>query len=123
MTYDSNVNKVVFAFKNQGNNNYGESCVGTVSGSAITFGSTVVFNSSVITDVEATFDSNANKVVFVYPDGYNGQYYPTAIVGTVTSGAAISFGTKVVINTVAGSNTAIAFDSTAKSYGCLPQRH
>jgi hypothetical protein len=37
-------NKVVIAYKNQGNSSYGTAIVGTVSGTSISFGTEVVFN-------------------------------------------------------------------------------
>jgi hypothetical protein len=95
-TFDSNSNKVVVAYKDGGNSNYGTAVVGTVSGSSISFGSPVVFESDSVDQLAATFDSNSNKVVIVYKDTGN-NYYGTAVVGTV-SGTSISFGTPVVFH-------------------------
>ena len=44
-TYDSTNEKVVIAYRDQGNSNQGTAIVGTVSGTSISFGSEVVFNS------------------------------------------------------------------------------
>jgi len=111
--YDSNAQKVVIAYRDDNNSDYGTAVVGTVSGTSISFGSTTVFNSAQPTYISATFDSNAQKVVIAYRD--QGSYgLGTAIVGTV-SGTSISFGTKVVFNNSSGISNYIAatFDSNA----------
>ena len=42
-TFDSSSNKVVIAYRDDGNSNYGTAIVGTVSGTSISFGTAVVF--------------------------------------------------------------------------------
>lgn len=109
-TFDSSSNKVVIAYQDNGNSNYGTAIVGNVSGTSISFGSEVVFDASTSSAISVTFDSSNSKVVIVYSDGNNGTY-GTAIVGTV-SGTAISFGTAVVFNAAGTDKTAITFDSS-----------
>jgi hypothetical protein len=112
-TFDSNSNKVVVACKDTGNSGYGTARVGTVSGTSISFGTAVVFESSDTQFIGSTFDSTNNKVVIVYAD-YTNNTRPTAIVGTV-SGTDISFGTKVQIASENQTNSlqrGVAFDST-----------
>jgi len=92
--YDSSNNKVVIAYVDSANSSYGNAIVGTVSGTSISFGSPVVFETGSTSHVSATFDSSNNKVVIAYRDGGNSNY-GTAIVGTV-SGTSISFGSPVV---------------------------
>jgi len=93
-TYDSANNKVVFLYNDYGNSYYGTAIVGTVSGTAITFGSAVVFNSGSTAQFDITFDSNVNKVVIGFKDASNGNA-GTGLVGTV-SGTSISFGSEYV---------------------------
>ena len=88
--YDSNAQKVVFAYTDAANNNYGTAVVGTVSGTSISFGTPVVFEAAIGITNSIVFDSNSNKVVISYKDGGN-SYNGTSIVGTV-SGTTISFG-------------------------------
>ena len=110
-TFDSSNNKVVIAYRDRGNSNYGTAIVGTVSGTSISFGSEVVFESANSWHISSTFDSSNNKVVIAYNDVGNSQY-GTAIVGTV-SGTSISFGTPVVYNDNGATNYNTAtFDST-----------
>ena len=108
-TFDSNSNKVVIAYKDGGNSNYGTAIVGTVSGTSISFGSAVVFESANTLWTSATFDSASSKVVIVYHDAGNSGY-GTAIVGTV-SGTSISFGSAVVFESAYTQNIAATFDS------------
>ena len=110
-TFDSNANKVVIAYKDNGNSNYGTAIVGTVSGTAISFGSAAVFESASSSYMSATFDSNSNKVVIAYQDGGNSDY-GTAIVGTV-SGTSISFGTAAVFESATTDSPSIVFDSNS----------
>tara|TARA_R110002012_G_scaffold11497_5_gene51873 strand:- start:3506 stop:5743 length:2238 start_codon:yes stop_codon:yes gene_type:complete len=95
ITYDSNAGKVVIAFRDQGNSNYGTGIVGTVSGTSISFGSETVFESARSDYIGIGFDSTANKVIVGYSDDANSSYV-TAVVGTV-SGTSVSFGTPVVV--------------------------
>ena len=106
-TFDSSSNKVVIAYQDAGNSNYGTAVVGTVSGTSITFGSPVVFGSTNATMYPQgiTFDSNSNKIVVAYRDFTNSQY-GTAIVGTVTNSLS-TFGHSSVARAVASLEPAI----------------
>jgi hypothetical protein len=108
--FGSNVNKVVITYSNAGNSNYGTAIVGTVSGTSISFGTSVVFNAASTEGAALVFDSNVNKVVMGYPDTSNSSY-ATAIVGTV-SGTSISFGSPSVIFEDLSDKMSGAFDSS-----------
>jgi len=109
--FDSNSGKVVFAYRDQGNSNYGTAIVGTVSGTSITFGSAVVFNTGITNYIDSVFDSSNNKVVLVYQDATNSGY-GTAVVGTV-SGTSISFGSESVYETSSVNYNSVSFDSSS----------
>ena len=109
-TFDSNSNKVVIAYSDAGNSNYGTAIVGTVSSTSISFGTAVVFESANAATIKSTFDSNSNKVVIAYKDVGN-SYYGTAIIGTV-SGTGISFGTAVVFLQENARSVGLVIDST-----------
>jgi hypothetical protein len=94
ITFDSDANKVVIAYRDNGNSSYGTAIVGTVSDTSISFGSPTVFESANTQHISATFDSNADRVVIAYQDAGN-SFYGTAIVGTVSS-TSISFGSPTV---------------------------
>ena len=109
--FDSSSNKVVIAYRNQTTSNYGTAIVGTVSGTSITFGTAVVFESAGTTEIASGFDTNVNKAVIAYRDEGNSNY-GTAIVGTV-SGTAISFGTAATFNTGVLWESSVVFDSSS----------
>ena len=109
--YDSNAQKVIIAYRDDGNSNSGTAIVGTVSGTSISFGSSTAFNSADFDNASIAFDSTNNKIVIVYADG-NNNYYGTAIVGTV-SGTSISFGSPVVYNSNLSTYNSAVFDSNA----------
>jgi len=110
--YDPDSNRVVVTYRDVGNSSYGTAIVGTVSGTSISFGSEVVFNSGYTTYTAATYDQNAQKVVVAYSDAGNSSY-GTAIVGTV-SGTSISFGTEVVFESAASEYVSAIYDSNAQ---------
>ena len=96
-SFDPSTAKLVAIYRDAGNSSYGTAIVGTVSGTSISFGSEVVYNSAQSNAQSVSFDPNtANKCVIVYQDAGNSSS-GTAIVGTV-SGTSISFGTAVVFN-------------------------
>ena len=111
--FDSSNNKVVIAYRDYGNSQYGTAIVGTVSSTSISFGSEAVFESATTDYSNAVFDSNSNKVVIFYKDGGNSSY-GTSVVATV-SGTSISFGTPVVFESAAstGDQYGATFDTTA----------
>lgn len=108
--YDTTNDKVVYAYRDTGNSNYGTAVVGTVSGTSISFGTPVVFESSASSHILPIFDPNAGKILIGYTDGGTDT---TSIVGTV-SGTSISFGTKVDIETASSNFSFGVYDSTAQ---------
>ena len=108
--YDSTNNKIVIAYRDNGNSSYGTAIVGTVSGTSISFGTAVVFESATSAWISSTYDSTNNKIVIAYQDGGNSSY-GTAIVGTV-SGTSISFGTAVVFESANSNYISTIYDST-----------
>ena len=109
-TFDTSNNKVVIAYRDNGNSNYGTAVVGTVSGTSISFGTPVVYNSGDLEGIGITFDSSNNKVVISYcdkADSSNGN----AIVGTV-SGTSISFGSEATFEVGNVDYTAATFDTS-----------
>ena len=108
--YDpNNANKFVVVYSGSASSYHGTAVVGTVSGTAITFGTPVVFKSSTCYTPYMAFDpSSSGKFVITYKDNTNSSY-GTAIVGTL-AGTSLSFGTPVVFNTANSDYQSIAFD-------------
>ncbi len=110
--YDSNQQKVVIAYEDDGNSDYGTAVVGTVSGTSVSYGTPVVFESASIEHTGIAYDSDSQKVVIGYRDGGNSNA-GTSIVGTV-SGTSISFGSAAVFDTADSIRIAVSYDSNAQ---------
>ena len=106
ITYDANAQKIVVVYRDVGNSNYGTARVGTVSGSSISFGTAVVFESSLSLSNTICYDEAAQKNLVVFQDGAVGD----ARVGTV-SGTSISFGSNVNFNAGSIGYPSIAYDA------------
>ena len=113
ISYDSTSERVVIAYRDYSNSGYGTAVVGAVSGTSISFGSVVVFNSANSYWFSSTHDPNQNKTLITYRDIGNSSY-GTAIVGTV-SGTAISFGSETVFNTANSGYQSASFNSSTKN--------
>ena len=104
----NNANKFVVIYRDQGNSSYGTAIVGTVSGTSMTFGTSVVFYSGGNQTPYIAFDPNtAGKFVVVFRVSATAD--GTVIVGTL-SGTSVSFGTAVTFNTNNTSGFFLAFD-------------
>ena len=66
ITYDANAQKVVIAFRDAGGNNYGRAIVGTVSGTSISFGSYINFETTNVQGITVVHDTAAQKNVVFY---------------------------------------------------------
>ena len=121
LAFDSNVNRMVIAYQDQGNSSYGTAIVGSVSGtgsgSTIAFGAESVFLSSSTAYIGMEFDSNDNRIVIIYADVANATYTYRVeyVIGTVTTGPdAISFNTPAPINGNSGTYepVGVCFDAS-----------
>lgn len=110
--YDANTQKIVIAYNDTGNGQFGTAIVGTVSGTSISFGTAVVFSSAITAFTDIVYDASAQKVVIAYRNNGNSNF-GTAIVGTV-SGTSISFGTPVVFNSATTTQIASVYDPNAQ---------
>ena len=110
IVYDSANNKMVIFYEDQDNSRYGTAIVGTVSGTSISYGTPVIFNSGTTTYINATYDPDTSQTVTVYKDESNSNY-GTAIVGAV-SGTSISFGSEAVYASVNVYYNNVTYDTT-----------
>ncbi len=110
--YDPVSQNVVYGWR-QGTSSGLQVIIATVSGTTLTLGSpTAIDTGSNENGASMVYDTNANKILFIYPDATNSQY-GTGRVGTV-SGRTISFGSKTVFNSAASNRSAMAYDSVAQ---------
>ena len=92
--YDPDQEKIILGYRNQPST-ICQGVVGTVSGTSISFGTPVTFDSSSSNGISMAYDTNADKMVFLY---LKSGTVPSAIVATI-SGTTISFGSVVTVST------------------------
>ena len=110
--WDENEHKIVVVFDNNGSS-LGQGCVGTVSGTSISFGALASFNAAPTQYCQCAYDASDQKVIVIYTDQGNSNY-ATACAATI-SGTSVSWGTEYVIDsTTTGDHMAISYDSTAQ---------
>lgn len=108
--FDSTSSKVIKAYADGNNSNYGTVKIGTVSGTSISYGSPVIFRSATVSLTSTVYNTQTNRVVIAYGDGGN-SYYGTFIVGTV-SGTSITFATPIVFNSTDSYYISSVYNST-----------
>ena len=106
-TFDSNNSKTVVGYRDEDNSSYGMACVGTVSGTSISYGTAVAFNSGNSTTNSLVYDTSNQKVIVSYRTSAVGY----ARVGSI-SGTSISFGSATTFQTATCDNTISVYDST-----------
>ncbi len=109
--YDTTNSKVVVAYSDTGNSDYGTAIVGTVSGTSISFGSEIVFESAFVSNLGIAYSSFANRIVISWR--ITGTGYATTITGLV-SGTTISFGSSTAANAVSSFFPTVVYDSTSQ---------
>ena len=109
-SFDPNTaNKFVVSYQDNSNSGYGTAVAGSVSGTSISFGSEVVFNSASTAHSSMAFDPNtAGKFVVFYKDSTNSNYGEVRV-GSL-SGTTISFGSVYLVNSGSTSYTSVSFD-------------
>jgi hypothetical protein len=112
--FDSNSNRIVTVYADTSNSSYGTVVVGTVSGTDITFGTPVVYDSHATANgTGIVFDSNVNKVA-MYGLTNSGSRQKITI-GTVDpSDNSITVGSNITLHAAGQSSgfCGIAFDSS-----------
>jgi len=113
--YDVGSGKVIIGYADDNNSEKGTAIVGTVSGTSISFGSSVVFNNAAVQFVNVSYNAVGGKPVFHYM-AEQLSAYGAGIVGTV-SGTSISFGSLTVFNSSTTSEISATFSETIET--CL----
>ena len=103
--HDANNGKIVIAYTDVGNSSYGTAIVGEVSGTSISFGSPVVFESSATYYNSAVYTDD-NRIAISYRGASS---YGKIILGTV-SGTGISFGTAFTFESAQSDHVGSVFD-------------
>ena len=66
--YDPSAGKIDIAYENGSNSGYGTVVSGAVSGTSISFGTAIVFESAGSVNISTAYDSSAKKVIIAYRD-------------------------------------------------------
>ena len=115
IAYDVSAGKMVVVFMDSTGgpaDKYGRSAVGTISGTDISFATTVIFTSTAIDNIGGiVYDANAQKVVVVYRNNwpYTGYSKVGTISGTLSWGAEATFSS----NSHTQYDSSLTYDSTA----------
>ena len=114
--FDSNSGQVVFAYRDNNNSYYGTCAVGTVSGTSLEWGNTVVFESANVQAIvpKIPFDSKNNKLVFVYAYSDNDGYAKVGTLSGTSYSATITFGSSAEFENANIDFPAAAYDSNAQ---------
>jgi len=96
----------VVAYSDAGNSGYGTAIIGTITnGNEISYGSEYVFNSAYAAGINIlTIDST--HFIVVYQEASSN--YGTAIIGTITNGDEISYGSEYVFNSASTGNIIVS---------------
>lgn len=102
VSFDSTTGKILCQIRDQGNSNYGTAFVGTVSGTSISVGTGVVYNSGDTQQPSAAHNPVDGKNYLMYRD-VNNSNKAAYVVGTI-SGTSVSFTSEVELSTVTSDN-------------------
>ena len=110
----STAGRFVVSFDDSSNSNYGTCIIGSVASNVISLSSKIIFNSGYTIWNPIAFDPNtAGRFVICYRDLGDGTNNGKAVIGTVTSSSAITFGTKVTFNSAGRTDQIdVAFNPT-----------
>jgi len=108
LSYDPNTaNKFIVVFR--GSSNYGQSKIGTVSGTSISYGSSQNFNSGTTERISISFDPNTSgKFVVGYKDSASTNR--VTVRGASYTGTTVTYGTVAQPQTGAGQYTKVSYD-------------
>jgi hypothetical protein len=128
-SYDPDTGKVLIAYRDNGNSNYGTLIEGTVSGTTISFANKIVFHSGSTSSICSAYDTNANRTALVYMDGGDSNkgkaivYQTQAQSTNLTTENYIGIAAEAIsdtatgkINVVGGTNTGQTGLTTALKY-------
>ena len=124
-TYDTVRDRIFIVFRDSANSNYGTGVVGTVSGTSISFGTPVVFNSANSSFMRTGFstqdiDGNShNKCIIIYRDAGNSGY-GNAIGATIAADDSVAFTSENQwSNNEAVEEIDLAMDTSDSAFGVI----
>ena len=111
-SYDSSAQKILMVWRNSSNSNYSTAQVATISGTTVSFGTSVIFYSNSAKYHRVVYDTNAGKHLVVYG---NTTGRAIGIVATI-SGTSVSFGSPAYLSSGAtrSDHVGLSYDSNAQ---------
>ena len=116
MAFDSNSNRSLLVYQDQGDSNSGHSIVAEVdpSDNSVSYGTAVEFHDGAIQDAALAFSTTDNKFLVVYRGASN---HGRARVATIdSSDNSVSYGTEVVFEADTTTKTRVAYDSSNNKF-------
>lgn len=108
--FDAGAGKVLIAYRDQSNSNYGTAIVGTVNGTVISFANVAIFNASNTLYIKASYNPVTQNSLIVFQDNLNSRCQ-----GVVASigGGALGFGSIVTFVSNNAIFLALDYDASA----------
>ena len=119
-TFDSTNNKVLIAYRDQGNSNYGTVVCGDVSGTSITFGTPSVFRSGSVQYINMAFSLERGRAVITYQDlslGSDGYVVPCHVSNASSNVVTVETGSKLEFSTSDAQFNYVAYDGASGDGG------
>ena len=129
LSYSSTSDKVVVAYRNDGSSGAGTAKIGTISGTDITWGSALVYDTDEANYNSSVYDPDNDKIVISYEDDGNSNKGTSVVFGFTSqatnlttenyigiAGEAIANGATGKVNVVGGVNSGQSGLTTAKTY-------
>jgi len=104
--------KAIVAYRDNGNSSYGTACILDVSGSTITAGTSVVFESATTNFISVTM-LTSTKAIVTYTDGGNSSYGTACILDV--SGSTITAGTAAVFESATTTYISVTMLTSTKA--------
>ena len=110
--YDPSTQRIVIAYTDWANNEYGTYVVGQVDGDSITFGTPATFRNSKCINIKTGYDPVNEKVYIAFVDGSNGSRVAVVAGDVDPTTNSINFGSYISLHGRGGGILGMAYDTT-----------
>jgi len=122
---DTTTNKIIGAFRNNSTTNGNDCIIGTISGTSISWGTSVAFNGSTSNDTVSypgvAYDSSNEKFIISYKDNNSSNGFHLTVIEGTLSGNTPTFGSKIAVTQIGSASISLdhsqpVYNSTNKNY-------
>tara|TARA_R110000868_G_scaffold9742_4_gene47966 strand:+ start:4488 stop:6869 length:2382 start_codon:yes stop_codon:yes gene_type:complete len=119
--YGQTGKKVIISYRDGGNSDYGTLITGTLSGTVVTFGTAVVFESANGGSISSVYDQANKKAIISYADGGNGSYGTSIIyeLGSTSTNVLDTIGINTTAKTTGETATVTILAGTSGGHSSL----